>query len=321
LRRSCDCIVGLREANHGSGVGLFNQLLAHRLGIPYLLLDQRSIAAHDHPLFSLKFEELDEQQALLLRGLLAGRRGRRPFSLFLHTLDLSELEAEAIRDAAHVFCGNDAILRRLAAAHPDRPLERAFAPTLIPEHYREHCRPARVELFYFGMASKIDRGRFRRLHELLHQAAVEYKLLCSLAVHQTSDGTCIPQALAFLRENFPEQLVYLGTLDDMGVAYFLNRPTVFIGFYRGGARSNNTTFNTALRFGKRIITNLDADSPAEVRFSERILNLDAADADNLRNFLDHDDPSSAQRLADLFAWDELVARLQSAWQTPLARVA
>jgi hypothetical protein len=242
------------------------------------------------------------------------------YALFLHTLEQSELEREAIREAAQVFCGNDGILRQLQLSLPNAHSQRAFAPTLIPERYLKTCQPAALELFYFGMASKIDRARFLRLRELLAEVGAEFKLLCSLAVHQTSDGACIPQAQDFLRTCFGERFVYLGTLDDMGIAWFLNQPTLFVGFYKGGVRANNTTFNTALRYGKRIITNLDADSPAEVAASPRILNIDQADGETLSGFLQHDD-SSADHLGALFSWDELVDRIRAPWRRPLAQVA
>jgi hypothetical protein len=312
-------VLGLREANHGSGVGLFNQLLARRLEIPYLLLDDYPFPGPEHPLISLKFEELAARQRRSLLTHLLRSRPQPAYSLFLHTLEHSELERTAIRGASQVFCGNDGIFRWLREQDPCLPFHRAFAPTLIAEDYQRRCQPATVELFYFGMASKIDRPRFLRLRELLDETAPDFKLLCSLAVHQTSDGTCISQAQGFLQACFGERFVYLGTLDDMGIAYFLNGPRIFVGFYRGGVRSNNTTFNTALRYGKRIITNLDADSPPEIQDSPRILDIDQADAATLRQFLADDRDASAQRLAQLFTWDELIERVLAPWQ--LAQVA
>lgn len=320
MKRPCDCILGVREANTGSGVGLFNRLLAERLGIPYVLLAPRR-AVGGHPLVSLKFEELSPPQQSHLVDLLGLRTGSRTFSLFLHTFAHSPIEQAAVLRACHVFCGNDAIVRKVREIRPSQAVTAAFAPSLICETYRTACRPADVEFFYFGMATKIDKGRFLRLRDLLAQIGVEYRVLCSLAVHQTSDGTCLNLARQFLSECFGPRLVFLGTLEDMGIAYFLHRPTIFVGFYKGGVRSNNTTFNTALRYNKRIVTNLDADSPPEVQSSPRILNIDRAEAADLERFLRQDCAPEADRLAELFTWEELLARIRSAWDIPQSKVA
>lgn len=297
-----DCVLGLREANPRSGVGLFNEQLAGRLGVPYQpLLPRWKTAAH--PLLSLKFEELDGAGRAAAREAVDGA-ARRPFSLFLHTLDDSSEETDAIAAAEHVFCGNDWIAARLAIRMPPRHTVRAFAPSLI--ELPGATAPPQVELFSFGMAGKVDGRRFARLAEMLDEAGVSFRLTCSLAIHQTSDGGCLPRAVEVLSGCFGERFVHLGTLTDAGLAYLLPG-RVFVGFFRDGVRGNNTTLNTALAAGCRIVTNLDAYSPPEIRANPRVLNLDAVDPRALGRFLlQPAPPLSRSSAASPFTWPRLV---------------
>lgn len=328
MRESPDAVLGLRGPGGTSGVGLFNTILASRLHVPYLLLDDALGAdggsgAHQgiedrvdeqdvsprpllRPLLSLKFEELSPEQEPLVRCRFVEPRDVA-LSLFLHTLADTPLERDACRAARLVYCGNDAIAARLSERLPLERIRRAFAPSLIPDTYREACRPGGVEFFYFGMAGKIDRPRFLSLRARLEALGVEYKLLCSLAIHQTSDGSCLPSALEFFGAHFPRQFIFLGNLTEMGVSYFLNTRAIFLGFYREGLRGNNTTFNTALRHDRRIITNLDAYSPPEVRSIPTVLDIDTASDDALMAFLCSDAaPEGAARSSSLFGWDHLI---------------
>lgn len=317
MRRPFDCVVGLRQPNEGSGVGLFNRLLARHLGAPSLLLDGYRFPDADHPLVSLKFEELPPGcRERLARGLRR-QQAHRGYSLFLHTLDRSEEEGQCVRGAARVFCANDWIYEALRRAGGPAGLTKVFAPSLLPEEYQQTCRPGAPEFFYFGMASKVDFARFLRLRDLLREAGGAYKLLCSLAVHQTSSGGCLPRAVDFFRGAFEDHFVFLGTLTDMGLSYFLNASEVFVGFYRDGVRSNNTTFNTALRFGKKIVTNLDEFSPPEACGCPDVLNIDRAAPDDLASFLGRAVRDGGHALAGLFSWDELIARLTGAAGHPV----
>jgi hypothetical protein len=308
LKKPCDCILGVREANHGSGVGLFNRQLAERLGVPYVLLAP-DLRIGDHPLVSLKFEELSSHQRDCLAKVLRLANGSQAFSLFLHTYGDDPLEQTAVLRACHVFCGNHAVYRHVLKLRFHDAVTAVFAPSLIPEAYRQTCSPGEIEFFYFGMANKIDEGRFIRLRDLLAELAVDYRLLCSLAVHQTSNGSCISHARNFLAQCFGQRFIFLGTLDDMGIAYFLHRPTIFVGFYKNGVRSNNTTFNTALQYRKLIITNIDADSPTEIQNSPRMLNIDTASVRELARFLRQDWTKDAERLAGLFTWERLLSQM------------
>jgi hypothetical protein len=320
---SFDHVIGLRGSDGSSGVGLFNSLLASRLGLPYSFVKdalpaaggEDSGAAPRFPLFSLKFEELSRsEEELLERFLREGSGAAPPFGLFLHTLAGSAAETLAVRNARIVLAGNDQIhavvSRKLLAG---QTIRRAFAPSLIPGHFREACRPRPVQLFYFGMAGKVDRERFLLLGSKLEAIDADYQLLSSLAVHQTSDGSCLPGVLEFFRSRFADRFVFLGNLTEMGVSYFLNSSATFLGFYRDGLRSNNTTFNTALSFGKRIITNLDEFSPPEVRALPNVLDIDRASDAELARFLrppaasGESRPSPAGPSAGLFAWEDLVS--------------
>ncbi len=318
MKKSADCVVGLRQGNYQSGVGLFNRLLADRLGVPYRLLDEYDFRADAHPLFSFKFEELDAGQRAAVLRFVSTRHAIHQYSLYLHTLDGSAEEVSAVARAAVVFCGNDAIHTTLASRRQAASLVSAFAPSLIPEDYAERCRPRSLALFTFGMAAKVDQPRFLRLRDLLAEARLHCQLICSLAVHQTSDGRCLEQAVEFFETTFGDSFVFLGTLGDMGVAYFLNSVPIFVGFYKDGVRRNNTTFNTALCYSRRIITNLDAGSPVELGRRPTILNLDEATPLRLKRFLTKT-ATPAKELRDLHRWDELIHRMQEAWRPAAER--
>lgn len=301
-----DCVLGLREANRGSGVGLFNEQLAGRLGVPYRPL-LPALSSARHPLVSLKFEELDAPRRRALAEA-ARSAAHRPLSLFLHTLDDSHEETALVAAARHVFCGNDWIASRLAARLPSRRAVRAFAPSLIDE--ASDFAPA-IELFSFGMAGKVDTARFARLAEMLDAGGLDYRLACSLAVHQTSDGACLPRALECLARCFGPRLLHLGTLTDAGIAYFLTG-RVFVGFFKDGVRGNNTTFNTALARGCRIVTNLDGYSPPEVRCSARVIDLDSATPDELARFLRHSAATPpGDRSSSPFTWPRLIELIRA----------
>lgn len=305
LKKPFDGIVGLRDANHGSGVGLFNRQLALRLGVANCRLDEDFARASRCPLFSFKFEELAPRHRRRLQRWHAERDG--PYALFLHTVDNSRLETDFVRQASVVYCGNAAIEHNLRARGVSTPLVAAFAPSLLEAEVGE---PGSIELFYFGMASKIDRERFVRLRHLLGGMARECRLLCSLSVHQTSDGSCLEKACDFFRGVFGDRFLFLGTLTDEGLAYFLDSRRIFLGFYRQGVRANNTTFNTALRYGMRILTHIDQDSPAEVRHDPAIADLDAITPSALRRFLKSKAPGVSPALSERFSWDRLIALLK-----------
>ena len=304
MRKPFDCVIGVRRSDKASGVGLFNTILARELAVPYLLL--KNYAGEGRPLFSLKFEELSADEAAVLARFLE-RPDSGDHGLFLHTLSGLPLEGFAVERAAAVFSGNDAIHARLDERGVGGRLVRAFAPSLIPDDHRLACRPMSVEFFYFGMAGKVNQARFRTLHAFLEKLGTEYRLLCSLAVHEMSDGQCLHSAREFFSELFGDRFIFLGCLTEMGISYFLNAQTVFIGFYGEGVRANNTTFNTALRFGKRIITNLDPFSPAETRTLESILDIDSATPESLQRFLLQPSNALAEETgAALFTWSELL---------------
>lgn len=312
-----DCVLGLRDPNHCSGVGLFNQRLAQRLGVPNRPL-REGLAAAKHPLISLKFEELTSESRQLM-ARCADQADERPFSLFLHTLDRSPEEFHAVQAAAHVFCGNDWIIVQLAGLGLETHPVRAFAPGLIEEPPAARAKPA-IELFSFGMAGKVDMPRFERLAQLLGESACDYRLSCSLAVHQTSDGACLPRAVAFFEQCFGNRFLHLGTLSDAGVSYFLRSGHAFVGFYRRGVRSNNTTFNTALECGSRIVTNLDVHSPPEVRDCPSVLNLDDCGSTNLTEFLSRPVRVPIEQPLP-FGWDRLLGIIEQEIHTGPASVA
>jgi hypothetical protein len=225
-----------------------------------------------------------------------------------------EIEIECIRRAGHIFCGNDDIYCQLIALGHSNKVIRGFAPGLLPRGYYYHCRPAGIQLFYFGMASKVEYERLLRLKKLLHRAGVQYRFLCSLARHQTSDRGTLSDARKRLKTVFGRRLIFLGTLDNMGIAYFLNTNVICVAFYPRGARANNTTLITALQYGRRVITNLDEYSPREIVSIDGVLDIETASVSDLRQFVTGAVGGAGSRERGLFSWEELVSLLRLRWQ-------
>lgn len=231
-------VVGYHLNPDACGVARWNQELAKRLGVPFVGLDG---AWGDAPLLSLKWSELDEsaRSALLVR--VAGI----PFRVFWHDegaamVTLFALQAWwAFRDG--LWC-------------PPAPLPRVDK--------------AAIRLFAFGMGHKVQPAFFRKIDALIARTGFTYDLRVSVALHEGMKFAELERVVGPFGT-----LKVLGCLSDAALAEELAAADAVCAFFPEGLRSNNTSAWTAMRAGAAVVTNLDSQSPADLRHGINIFDL------------------------------------------------
>ena len=295
-----DAVVTHHRDPTRSGVARFNALLAERLGLPLLGLEEAGAARA--PLHSFKVSELGPEGEARVLALLDG--GAR-WSVFLHERCGGSLEERLVAGAERVLAGNDAIAGEVGALHPR--VERAWTPGLILEHDR--IAPAEITVFSFGMAHKLRTDAFARLRELLEATGRSYVVRVSAANHETATAQDAATVMAEVERIFDGRAYFLGTLSDLAVVHELARATFFAAFFAGGVRANNTTVASAMERGAVVVTNLDGSSPPGLVHGETVVDL--AQADALPS-----DPLELRRMsvramehARAHSWERLVAQI------------
>ena len=281
-----------------SGVARFNELLADRLGVPLLGLDDEW---PDGSLLSFKVGEMDIAERVQVTDKLQGWQGEA----YLHEWGGLELEEEIVRRAARVHSGNLEIQEAVAPLNPQAAV--VWTPGLLMDR-REYDVDAELTVFSFGMAHKVQTERFRRLRELLDAAGRSYAVYVSAANHETSSLEDAAAVFREMHEVFPS-LYFLGNLSDVAVYNELRDATYFAAFFPGGVRANNTTVAAAMETGAVVITNLDRYSPPEYVHGENVIDIercaelptDPAVLDGLR--------ARARETAAARGWDALVEKL------------
>jgi hypothetical protein len=252
-----------------SGVARFNELLAERLGVPFLpVADAESLSA---PLLSFKVSELAQEDAQAIERALP-RWSRR--ELFLHELSDLPLERRLIDGAQRVLCGNGEIADRLRARHD--AVQELWTPGLIVTDAR--IAAADVVVFTFGMAHKIRVDWFRRLRDLLDASGRSYAVRVSAANHETATLHDAELIFRQMEEVFPERMYFLGNLSDVAIVDELARASYFAAFFAPAARANNTSVASAMERGAVVITNLDEHSPPELVHMENVLDINRLEA-------------------------------------------
>jgi hypothetical protein len=290
-------VVTHHRSGFRSGVARFNELLAGRLGVPLLGLDDEW---PEGAMLSFKVSELGEDE----RERLAARLERWRGDVYLHDWTGLPLEEEIVRRARRVHAGNLEIQEAVA------PLNDAttavWTPGLLTD--RRDYRPDGLTVFSFGMAHKVQTERFRRLRELLDASGLAYSVYVSAANHETSSLEDAELVFREMHEVFPS-LYFLGNLSDVAVHNELRGSTYFAAFFPRGVRANNTTVAAAMETGTVVVTNLDRYSPPEYVHMENIVDIEQCD----------ELPTDAQILAGLReraretagrrGWDQLVEKL------------
>ncbi|MGE5272780.1 MAG: hypothetical protein ACM3QU_03285 [Verrucomicrobiota bacterium] len=282
-----------------SGVARFNELLADRLGVPLLGLEDDWPGVYS--LLSFKVGEMPEE----VRTTVGARLGRWQGEAYLHEWGGLPLEEEIVRRAARVHAGNLEIQEAVASLNP--AAEAIWTPGLLTDR-REYDAQAEMTVFSFGMAHKVQTSRFGRLRDLLDATGRSYAVYVSAANHETSSLADAEVVFREMHEVFPS-LYFLGNLSDVAVYNELRGTTYFAAFFPDGVRANNTTVAAAMETGAVVITNLDRWSPPEYVHMENVVDIeqctelptDPALLDGLR--------ARARETAAARSWEQLVERL------------
>lgn len=267
-----DLVVTDHLDGYRSGVARFNELLAERLGVPVVGVDDPLLVTAAIPLLSFKFSELSPDERTSVEYLVS--REGWTYEVFLHELSGDELEARAIERARRIYCGNLEILDRLRAESVDA--ESSWTPGLLQDDRR--FLPAEISVFSFGMAHKIQTDMFRRLRALLEVSGRSYVVYVSAANHETASLRDAELVFEEMHEIFPDELFFLGNLSDVAVANFLRESTFFAAFFGSGVRANNTSVSSAMERGARVITNLDRYSPPEFVHMDNVIDITRCEA-------------------------------------------
>jgi hypothetical protein len=290
-----------------SGAARFNEVLAQRLGVPLVDIDDEALDDLRCPLVSLKFAELDREQTGHLADALRGDGSWRALQLFLHEYSGLPLENELIRRAERVLCGNREIERQVRTLNPRR--EGLWAPGLILDTRR--FEPVAISVFSFGMAHKIRTAMYRRLKRLLDGSGQSYALYFSNAHHETAtleDALVVQEEMHAI---FPEGLYFMGNLSDVAVYNYLLQTTFFAAFFPKGARANNSSLSSAMEHGAVIITNLDEHSPPHLRHLETVIDINRCEELPLDPALLGRISTAAVQAARSLSWERLTERVRN----------
>jgi len=302
-RLALDAVVTHHRDGFRSGVARFNELLADRLGLPLLGLDELAASAPGCPLLSFKVGKLDAASAHALAGWLAG--AERRYELFLHEYDGGEEERSLVAGATHVHCGNAEI--EAAVTGVARSVGTLWTPGLILDD--RTFRPSEISVFSFGMAHKLRTEMFQRLRSLLEASERSYALYVSAANHETASLRDSEVVFDEMHEIFPDELYFLGNLSDVAVFNYLGSTTFYAAFFPEGVRANNTSVASALERGAVVITNLDEHSPPEYVHMENVLDIERLDELPADPLLLKQLSAAAMETGRARSWERLVERL------------
>lgn len=299
-----DCVVTHHLNPFASGVVRFNEILADRLGVPYLGLFDPRLGAYDCPLLSFKVSELGDSEQDALDRMLDARTWR--YQVYLHDWSGLPLERRLASGAEHLWCGNLEVHEQVMGLNPHT--EVVWTPGLLTDQRRYH--PAEISVFSFGMAHKIRADMFRRLRELLERSGRSYAVYVSSANHETRSIKDAQAVFEEMTEIFPRSFYFVGNLSDVAVYNHLHTTTYFAAFFPSGVRDNNTSVAAAMEQGSVVITNLDRHAPPHLVHMENVIDINYCEALP-------DDPVVVKRLslaamesARSRSWEQLAKRLQ-----------
>lgn len=265
-----DAVLGYHVNPLTCGVAKFNLLVARRLGVPVLQLFDPGAAECGAPLLSLKIAEFRDEDLPALERLLDGSKWRHSFRLFLHAWSGTAIEQRLLCQAEMVYCGNSELAATLRGDRPD--LKELWCPSTLLDTVR--FEPAEISVFSFGMAHKVRTEYYERLRDLLDRTGRTYCVYLSTALHEaTSFDGSFTVVFDELRRLFGVRIYFLGYLSDAAVYNYLIGSTFFAAFFEKGVRANNTSVNAAMQSGSVVITNLDAQSPAELAHGVTVLDI------------------------------------------------
>jgi hypothetical protein len=264
-----DAVVGDHMNPYASGAARFNQILAERLGVPFVSLLDPLLRGSSFPLMSFKEAELDEAERRALTAALDRDDGAQSLRVYLHDYAGSSLEERLVREAEVVYCGNEEIAARLSGLVPRAHV--LWAPGLILDH--RVFAPAVYSIFSFGMAHKVRADMFARLRDLLEASGASYSIYMSNANHATATLREAQIVFEEMRKVFPRNLYFMGNLSDVAIYNYLRTTSFFAAFFKEGVRANNTSVLSAMEHGSVVITNLDEHSPEYLGHMDNVIDI------------------------------------------------
>ncbi len=253
------------------GVARFNQALANKLNIKCLQLFSDASSSVRRPLLSIKLSEFRAEDAEKLESFADQTDIWPELSLFFHDFSDTKAEMKLLQRATTVYCGNDALFRKLQNLHHDVVL--AWCPGYLFDA-RPFNDDAEVSVYTFGMAHKLQTDHYFHLRDLLEASNKSYAVYISAAIHEgrSLDDT-FTGAYDRLVECFGERIHFLGFVSDSALFNYLQKTTFFAAFFEEGVRANNTSVNTAMHCGAAVITNLDKHSPDDLVHMDNLIDI------------------------------------------------
>jgi hypothetical protein len=264
-----DAVVWDHMNPYASGAARFNQILAERLGVPFISVLDPLLETSRFPLLSFKEQELDEAERDALGAALDRDDTGRSLRVYLHAYTGSPLEDRLVREAEIVYCGNSEVSAKVSGLNAR--VHTLWAPGLILDH--RAFTPAVNSIFSFGMAHKVRADMFARLRAMLERAGESYSIYMSNANHATATLREAQIVFDEMREVFPRNLYFMGTLSDVAIFNYLRTTTYFAAFFRNGVRANNTSVLSAMEHGSVVITNLDEYSPDYLVHMDNVIDI------------------------------------------------
>jgi len=247
------------------GVARFNASLAAALGVPMRGFDALGDDT-GRPIVSVKTSEVDAAGHDRLAEMV---RSRRSYDVLLHGWTNSTLEHELVRRAARVFGASAEIADAMRAVRDD--VVGVFAPGAAVQAPPAPCD---VRLMTFGMAHKIEAGRYAALGRLIRADGRSFRLEVSTAIHE---GSAFDESMFSVSGEvavaFGGDVAFLGFLADGEVSRRLRECDALVAFFPAGVRENNTTVMSAMAHGCAVITNLDDRSPAFMRHADTVFDV------------------------------------------------
>lgn len=296
-----DAVVSYHTDPHTCGTARFNAMLAERLGVPLTRLLRKWIC----PLVSLRFDEI------VADGVRVDADRCGEYGLILH--DWQDVFAPLVAGASVVYAANPALARTARALNP-HVIDIWCPSTIVCPHPEQAAR----SILTFGMLHKFDAARYRRLKDLLDAGGTPYELLVSYSVHHgkpADERHLIEQFEDVFGSSYHDaglaRVTILGQLSDTALIRELPRVVAVAVFYDPAVRANNTTAWLALEWGRCLITNLDADSPAAFVHGETVYDINQLTAwptDKARV------SQQARAVASAYSWERLLDTLQVSQQ-------
>ena len=299
-----DCIVGYHTNPWTCGIAKFNAILARHLGVPVVGFAGMTREQGRRPLLSVKFSEFTPDHIPEFDAWAHERKGE--YDLFLHALSGDPVEQRLIANAVRVYCGNRELTARLRELRAD--CVELFCPGTITMPHR--INKTELQVFTFGMAHKIRVDHYRKLARLLDATGSSYKVFVSTALHEGTnfDGSFVVR-FEELQEIFGPHVYFMGYLSDTAVFNHLLDASFLAAFFEHGLRANNTTVNAALEYGRAVVTNLDAFSPAGYEHMDTVLDINRLEQIPDGQTLERIGQSAREVALDRYGWNRLIAQL------------